>query len=85
MSFWRDVFTDIDGSFSFKRVQTAVFGLLFVMVFSMNLFTGKTVSDNLLQLLSFMITWGYTGIAVEKFTKRGITPINEPPDPPKTP
>lgn len=74
--FW-DIFKDVDGSFSFKRAQTTVFTILFAMIVSANLWGAMSVSDNILQLLTFLLTYGYTGIAIEKFTKRGITPINE--------
>jgi len=76
-TFWGEVFCDNDGDFSFKRVQTALFSFLFALIVIINLFTGRTVSDNILQLLSFLVAYGYTGIAVEKFAKRGITPTNQ--------
>jgi hypothetical protein len=74
-NFW-EFFQDIDGSFSFKRAQTALFSVLFAIVIISNLFWKVTLSDNLLEILAFLITYSYTGIAVEKFSKRGISKDN---------
>lgn len=73
MTFWKEVFTDVDGSFSFKRIQTALFTLLFAMVVVSSTWYGKAPGESITQLLTFLLTWGYTGIAAEKFTNRGIT------------
>lgn len=62
---------DIDGSFSFKRVQTAIFTLLFTAAVIVNLGSGKELSEPLLEFLVMLTAYGYTGIMLEKFTKRG--------------
>ncbi len=66
-SFWGGVFTDVDGGFSFKRVQTGIF----TMLFSMITICKMNVSDNIFQLLCGLMAYGYTGIVAEKFTSRG--------------
>lgn len=74
--FWREVFMDIDDSFSFKRVQTAIFTLLFTAAVIVNLCTERVLNDSILNLLAGLTAYGYTGIMIEKFSKRN-------PDPPQ--
>lgn len=71
-TFWKGVFTDVDGSFSFKRVQTAIFTFLFSIIVLANLFAKLSVTDNILDILAGLTVYGYTGIVAEKFTKRGM-------------
>lgn len=71
-SFWGGVFSDVDGSFSFKRVQTAVFTVLFAAVVIVNLLSNKLLDEGILNLLAGLTAYGYTGIMIEKFTNRGI-------------
>lgn len=72
-----EFFRDVDGALSFKRVQTAVFTVLFSIVVLANLFWGKHLTDSLVELLTFLLAYGYTGIAIEKFSKRGQASIAE--------
>jgi len=75
-SFWKGVFQDTDGGFSFKRVQTGLFTLLFALVTVTSLFSKLTLPDNILDLLSALLFYGYTGIVAEKFAKK--TPTGAP-------
>lgn len=72
LSFWKGVFTDVDGSFSFKRVQTAAITFVFLVIVIAGLWK-VSVPDNVLDLVASLMAYGYTGITIEKFTKRGIS------------
>jgi hypothetical protein len=67
----REFFQDNEGNFSFKRLQTGLYLFLFIFLFFINLFTGKSVSDPILELLVVMNLYSYTGVVVESFQKRG--------------
>ena len=69
-TFWGEVLTDNDGSFSFKRVQTAIFTILFTIVVIANIFWKVQISDSVLYWLGGLLGAGYTGIAIEKFMKK---------------
>jgi len=69
-AFWGEVLTDSDGSFSFKRVQTAIFTILFTIAVIGNMFWKLQISDNILYWLGGLLGAGYTGIAIEKFIKK---------------
>ena len=69
-AFWGEVLTDSDGSFSFKRVQTAIFTILFTIAVIGNMFWKLQISDNILYWLGGLLGAGYTGIAIAKFIKK---------------
>lgn len=73
MSRFLEFFEGIEGGLSFKRLQTCVFVLLFATAVIANLFWGFVLSESLTELLAVMIMYGYTGIVIEKFSKRGMT------------
>jgi len=69
-TFWGEVLTDSDGSFSFKRVQTAIFTVLFTIAVVGNMFWKLQMADNILYWLGGLLGAGYTGIAIEKMMKK---------------
>ena len=69
-TFWGEVFTDTDNTFSFKRVQTAIFTILFTIAVVGNMFWKLQISDSLLSWLGGLLGAGYTGIAIEKLMNR---------------
>lgn len=69
-SFWGEVFSDIDGTFSFKRVQNALFTVLFCIAVIGNMFWRLQIDPGILGCLSGLVAYSYTGIAMEKFGKR---------------
>jgi hypothetical protein len=75
MKFLKDIFRDVDGIASSKRVIAMIFTLLFTVNFLVNLFTGKQVAPTILEFTFYLIVAGGLNIASEKFTKR--KPITE--------
>lgn len=82
---WHDFFKDVDGSSSFKRLQTGIYLGMFIILFFVNLFTGYTVDDSIIDFLVFLNCYSYTGIAIERFGKMGTTRFNAPPPAPTAP
>ncbi len=60
------------GETSFKRVQGAIFTGMFIIVVMANLIFKAKLDDNLLNLLSFILVYNYTGIAIEGYKKTGV-------------
>lgn len=73
--FWQ-FFQDVDGSFSFKRLQGGVFMLLFVAVVICNL-CKVMLSESVLNLFTFLITYNTSGVVIERFSKRGTAPVTK--------
>lgn len=71
-TFWGEVLSDNDGSFSFKRVQTALFTILFTTAVIGNMFWKLQLSDTLVYWLGGLLGAGYTGIAIEKLMKKDV-------------
>jgi len=60
---------DQNGEFSFKRILPAVFSVVFLIYFFVNLFTGRTVDPNALDLVQWVIITSLTAVAIEPFSK----------------
>jgi hypothetical protein len=72
---WNEFLMDSDGEFSFKRIFTAVFSLLFIALFWINLFTGKMINERLLDTIEVVILTSIGTIALEMFMKKRTTTV----------
>lgn len=66
---WNEFLMDQDGEFSFKRVFTAVFGAMFIFYFFVNLFTGRVVHEEILDVMSYVILASIITVGVEPFSR----------------
>lgn len=72
---WNEFLMDSDGEFSFKRVFTAIVGLMFIAYFWINMFTGIKVDDRILDTVDTILMFSIGALAIEPFTKRRTTTI----------
>lgn len=70
MKFISEIFQDAEGGFSSKRFVTLFAFFLFATNFLMNLFQGKKVDQNILDLTFYLIVAGLGTVLAEKFTKK---------------
>lgn len=66
---WNEFLMDTNGEFSFKRILPAVFSIIFIIYFFVNLFTGRTVDENALDLVTYTILASLTAQVIEPFSK----------------
>jgi hypothetical protein len=75
---WNEFLMDSDGEFSFKRIFTGFFAILFVFLFIMNMFTGRMVNERLLDTIEVVILSSLGLVGLEMFAKRRTTTIVSP-------
>ena len=66
---WNEFLMDSNGEFSFKRILPAVFSIVFIIYVFVNLFTGKVLDSNALDLIMFTILGSLTAQTIEPFSK----------------
>lgn len=66
MSFLRDLFSDIDGRPSSKRLVMFVLTALFVGISIVNIATGKNLDDTLKNQLFYLLCWIFSTVLGER-------------------